>query len=208
MENVFYVEHPLLKNLITKLRDINTEGYFFRKFLSEVGRVLLIEALKYEKTIEIEINTWIGNSKFPALDEEKYVFIPILRAGLPMLEGVSEMLPKSKAGFIALKRDEETLESHLYYDRVPDLKGHTAIILDPMVATGGSLDYAIKVVKHKNPERIISLNVIGAPEGLERVSKNHPDVKIYIAQIDKGLNDKGYIVPGIGDAGDRAYNTD
>ncbi len=208
MDNVFHIDHPLLKNLITKLRDINTEGYFFRKFLSEVGRILLVEALKEEKTVEIEINTWIGNSKFPALQEERYVFIPILRAGLPMLEGVSEMLPHSKAGFLALKRDEETLESHLYYDRVPDLTGCTAIILDPMVATGGSLDYAVRVIKQKNPDKIISLNVIGAPEGLSRVSSNHPDIKIYIAQIDKGLNDKGYIVPGIGDAGDRAYNTD
>ncbi len=208
MENIIHVEHPLLKNLITKLRDISTEGYFFRKFLSEVGRILLVEALKYEEMIEVEINTWIGNSKFPALKEDRYVFIPIMRAGLPMLEGVSEILPESKAGFLALKRDEETLESHLYYDRVPDLTNHVAIILDPMVATGGSLDYAIRVVKEKNPERIISINVIGAPEGLSRIAKNHPDVKVYIAQIDKGLNDKGYIVPGIGDAGDRAFNTE
>ncbi len=208
MKNIIHVEHPLLKNLITKLRNINTSPYDFRKYLSEVGRILLVEALENEKTTLKEVEIWVGKGKFPALEEERYVFIPILRAGLPMLDGVLEMMPLSQSGFLAIKRDEKNLKSVLYYNRVPPLKGKTAVILDPMVATGGSLDYAVKTVKQKNPERIISLNVIGAPEGLQKISENHPDVTVYIAQIDEKLNDRGYIIPGIGDAGDRAFNTE
>ena len=208
MENIFEVKHPILKSLVTELRNIKTESYVFRKTLNEIARILFIEALKNEKLTEKEVEIWIGTGKFPTLIEEKYVFIPILRAGLPMLGGLFEVLKNAQAGFLALKRNEETLESVLYYNRVPPLEGKTAILLDPMVATGGSLDYAIKVIKEKNPERIISLNVVGAPEGLSKISKNHPDVKLYIAQIDEGLNDKGYIIPGIGDAGDRAFNTE
>ncbi len=208
MENIINVKHPLLVNLVTKLRDINTNSYDFRKYLSEVGRILLIEALRDEELQEKEIQIWIGKYRFPSLNEQKYVFIPILRAGLPMLDGVLEMIPLARSGFLAIKRNEETLESVLYYDRVPPLEGKTAVLLDPMVATGGSLDYAISVVKKKNPDRIISLNVIGAPEGLKRISDKHPDVKVFIAQIDERLNDRGYIIPGIGDAGDRAFNTE
>ncbi len=208
MENVIEVNHPVIKSLVTELRDINTKSYVFRKTLNEIARILFIEAMRNEKLINREVEIWIGKGKFPVIDEEKYVFIPILRAGLPMLGGIFEVLKNAQAGFIALKRNEETLESVLYYDRVPPLKNKTAIILDPMVATGGSLDYAIRVIKEKNPERIISLNVVGVPQGLSKISKKHPDVKVYIAQIDEKLNDKGYIIPGIGDAGDRAFNTE
>lgn len=207
MKNIKEVKHPIAKSLLTKLRDINTTPYLFRKYLGEIGRILLFEALKEEKLIEKEVDIWIGKEKFPVIEEEKFVFIPILRAGLPMLDGVFEVMNNAKAGFLALKRNEETLESILYYDRVPPLEGKTAIILDPMVATGGSLDYAISVVKRKNPERIISLNIVGAPEGVSKISQKHPDVSVYIVSIDKKLNDKGYIIPGLGDAGDRAFNT-
>ena len=207
MENIKELNHPLAKNLLTKLRDINTTPYLFRKYLSEIARILLFESLKEEKLIEKEVDIWIGKYSFPTVDEEKFVFIPILRAGLPMLDGVLEVLNNAKAGFLALKRDEETLKSVLYYDRVPSLEGKTAVILDPMVATGGSLDYALEVVKEKKPERIISLNVVGAPEGISRISQKHPDVSVYIVSIDEKLNDKGYIIPGLGDAGDRAFNT-
>ncbi len=207
MDNIVEIKHPLAKNLLTKLRDINTTSYLFRKYLSEIAKILLFEALKEEKLLEKEIEIWIGKEKFPVLDEESFVFIPILRAGLPMLDGVFEILNNAQAGFLALKRDEETLKSILYYDRVPPLEGKTAVILDPMVATGGSLDYALSVVKEKNPKRIVSLNVVGAPEGLKKISEKHPDVKVFIVSIDKGLNNKGFIIPGLGDAGDRAFNT-
>ncbi len=208
MDNITEVQHPVVKSILTKLRDKNTPPYLFRRYLSEIGRALLLEALKEEKTEEKEVDIWIGKYKFPVIEEEKFVFIPILRAGLPMLDGVFEVLNNAKAGFLALKRNEETLESILYYDRVPNLNGKTAIILDPMVATGGSLDYAISVIKEKKPEKILSLNVVGAPEGLKRISEKHPDVKLFIASIDKGLNQNGYIIPGLGDAGDRAFNTE
>ncbi len=207
MESIIHVKHPVAKNLLTKLRDINTDSYMFRKYLEEIAQILLFEALKNEETYLKEIEIWIGKGKFPALKEENFVFIPILRAGLPMLNGVLDVINNAQTGFLALKRNEETLESILYYDRVPPLEGKTAVILDPMVATGGSLDYALSVVKNKNPERIFSLNVIGAPEGLRRIAEKHPDVKVYIAGIDEKLNDKGYIIPGLGDAGDRAFNT-
>ncbi len=207
MESIIHVKHPVAKNLLTKLRDINTDSYMFRKYLEEIAQILLFEALKNEETYLKEIEIWIGKGKFPALKEENFVFIPILRAGLPMLNGVLDVINNAQTGFLALKRNEETLESVLYYDRVPPLEGKTAVILDPMVATGGSLDYALSVVKNKNPERIFSLNVIGAPEGLRRIAEKHPDVKVYIAGIDEKLNDKGYIIPGLGDAGDRAFNT-
>jgi len=207
MKNIIQINHPAVKNLVTKLRDISTEPPVFRKTLSQVVVFLLYEALKNEKTEMKEIKIWIGKGDFPVIREEKFVFIPILRAGLPMLEGALQVLPQAQSGFLAIKRNEETLESKVYYDRVPNLKGKTAIILDPMVATGGSLINAITVVKQKSPESIISLNVVGAPEGIRNVSEKHPDVRVYIAQIDETLDSNGYIIPGLGDAGDRAYNT-
>ena len=124
-----------------------------------------------------------------------------------MLESVMELLPEAKAGFLAMKRDETTHKSVLYYDRVPECKGKTVLLVDPMVATGGSMVDAIDLIKSREPSRIIALNIIGSPEGLEVVSCAHPDVDIYIAQSDEKLNDDKYIIPGLGDAGDRAYNT-
>ncbi|WP_457621686.1 uracil phosphoribosyltransferase [Persephonella sp.] len=208
MENIIQVKNSVLTNIVTKLRDTNTDNYLFRKYISEAGRILLLEALKDEKPVNKKIKIWVGEYEFPQIEEGKFVFIPIMRAGLPMLDGVFEIMKNAKAGFLAIKRDEKTLKSKLYYDRVPPLDGKTAVILDPMVATGGSLDYAVEVIKKKNPEKIISLNIIGAPEGLKRIAEKHPDIRVYIAQIDERLNDQGYIIPGIGDAGDRAFNTE
>ncbi len=207
MQNIIEVNNPVVKNIVSHLRDINTKGYQFRKYVKELGKLLLFEALKNEKMIEKDINIWVGGGKFPFLDEENIVVVTILRAGLPMLDGILEILQESPAGFLAMKRDEETLEIHTYYVRLPDIKGKKVIIADPMVATGGSLDTALNILKEKKPEKIISLNIIGAPEGLKRISENHPDVNVYIAQIDEKLNKDGYIIPGLGDAGDRAFNT-
>jgi uracil phosphoribosyltransferase len=201
------INNSLIQNYISKIRNIDLDSFLFRKYIGEIAQILAMKALENEEMIIKKTPTWIGEQEFPFMDEEKYVFIPILRAALPMLDGILDMLPNSKAGFLALKRDEETFESKLFYDRVPDLNGKVAILLDPMVATGGSLNYAIEIIKKKNPSKIMSFNVIGSPEGLDYVSKKHPDVDIYIAQIDKELNSKKYILPGIGDAGDRAYNT-
>jgi len=207
MQNIIEIKNPVVKNIVSHLRDTNNRGYLFRKYIKEIGKLLLYEALENEKMINKNINTWIREGSFPFLDEENIVVITILRAGLPMLEGILEILHSSPAGFIAMKRDEKTLEIHTYYIRLPDIEEKTVIIADPMVATGGSLDAALNILKEKNPKKIISLNVIGAPEGLDRISKNHPDVNVYIAQIDKKLNKDGFIIPGLGDAGDRAFNT-
>lgn len=201
------INNSLIFNYISKIRNINLESFLFRKYISEIAKILAMSAFEKEEMIIKKTPTWMGEQDFLFLDEEKYVFIPILRAALPMLDGVLEILPNSKAGFLALRRDEDTFESKLFYDRVPNLEGKIAVLLDPMVATGGSLDYAINIIKSKSPLKIVSFNIIGSPEGLEFVNSRHKDVDIYIAQIDKELNDKKYILPGIGDAGDRAYNT-
>jgi uracil phosphoribosyltransferase len=206
MENIKIVDNMVLKNALTKLRDKNLKSSQVRKQIEIIAKILLIEALKNENPIYTEVETPLAKGSFEALEEDKYVIVPILRAGLPMLNGCLEVLPEAKAGFLAIKRDEETLKSTLFYERLPDLNGKTVIIIDPMVATGGSLEYAISVIKKHNPEKIISLNIVASPEGIRNVSK-FKDVLFYIGQIDKGLNDKGYIIPGIGDAGDRAFNT-
>lgn len=206
MKNIIVVDNPILKNSLTKIRDKNLKSSLVRKHLSIIAKVLLIEALKDEKTELKEVETQFAIRKFPILDEDNYVIVPILRAGLPMMEGCLEVLEGAKVGFLAIKRNEETLESTVYYERLPDLKGKNVIIVDPMVATGGSLIKAIEIVKSHNPKKIISLNVIASKIGIEKVS-NNKDVLFYIGSIDEKLNDKGYIVPGIGDAGDRCFNT-
>jgi uracil phosphoribosyltransferase len=207
MQNVYELKNAVVKHIVSKLRSLDTKADDFRDYLKQLSKILLSEALKNENLIDKEINTWKGKGKFPFLEEDNTVPVAILRAGLPMLEGILEIFKASSAGFLAIKRDEKTLKSDVYYVRLPEIKGKTVIITDPMVATGGSLENAIEIIKKENPENIISLNVIAAPEGLKRISSKHPDVKIYVAQIDEGLNDEGYIIPGIGDAGDRAFNT-
>ena len=207
MENIKLVNNTILKSSLTKLRDKNLKSSQVRKQIEIITKILLTEALKNENFSYIELETPIDKDLFPVLNEDNYVIIPILRAGLPMLNGCLEILPEAKVGFLAIKRNEETLKSTLFYERLPDLTDKTAIIVDPMVATGGSLEYAIEVVKNHNPKRIISLNIVASPQGITNVSK-FKDVLFYIGQIDKGLNDKGYIVPGIGDAGDRSFNTE
>ncbi len=207
MQNINKVKNPVIQHIVSMLRDISVQGDLFRSYVSELARLLLYEALKDENLHMKKINTWIGEKEFPVLNEKNLIPIAILRAGLPMLEGVLKILKNSPAGFLAIKRDEKTLKSTVYYVRLPDIEGKTVIIVDPMVATGGSLDDAIKIVKERKPKKIITLNIIAAPEGIERISKNHPDVKVYIAQIDEKLNKDGFIIPGLGDAGDRAFNT-
>ncbi len=206
--NVKVVQNSVLTHLISKLRDIRNRGNVLREILKEIGRVLVYEALRGEVLEEEAIPTWRGNTElFPSLREDMYVLVAIMRAGLPLLEGVSQILPNASVGFLAMKRDEETLKSRIFYDRLPDLRDKTVLILDTMLATGGTLDLAIERIKRDKPERIISLNVVAAPEGIKRVVRRHPEVVLYVAQVDKGLNKEGFIIPGIGDAGDRAYLT-
>lgn len=204
---VYESSHPLVKHLVNSIRDISIDAAQFRSRIAQIAQLLLYEALTEWKLAPKKIETWIGEKEFGFIDQKEIVFIPILRAGLPMMEGVSELLSEASVGFLAMKRDEQTFKPHIFYERFPEIADKTVILLDPMLATGGSLADAISVVKTKNPARILSLNIVAAPEGVEYVQRLHPDVDVHIAQIDSHLNERKYIIPGLGDAGDRAYNT-
>lgn len=202
----YQLNNPLTKTLITNLRDQKTHALVFRHTVKELTKHLLYETLKDFKTIPKPITTWQGKNSFETLDNN-IIVVGVLRAALPMIESVTETLSDISAGFMAMKRDENTHKSVLYYDRVPPCKGKTVLLVDPMLATGGSMCDAIEVLKKKEPEKIITLNIIGSPEGVKEIETKYPDVDIYITQIDERLNDDKFIIPGLGDAGDRAYNT-
>ncbi len=197
----------VIKHLVNRLRDIRTDSFEFRTTIEEISRILLSEALADSETITVNINTWQGHLDVQMIEEQSLVFVPILRAGEPMLTGILKSLPNSRSGFLAMKRDEETAESKIFYQSMPKLEGKTVVLLDPMVATGGSLVDAIAMVKEKNPKNIISLNILGAKEGVQIVEDAHPDIDLFIAQIDPRLDENKYIRPGLGDAGDRAFHT-
>lgn len=207
MSNIHQFTHPLISHYIAMLRDINLSSTDFRGVVGTLANILLYEALRERHTITKKLHTWKEERSFPVIDEQNIVLVPILRAGLPMLDGILQTLPYAQSGFLAMKRDEATLQSHIYYDRIPDLHEKTVFVLDPMVATGGSLCDAVTLIKSKNPKQIVTLNLVGSPVGIEAFGRIHPDIPMYIAQIDEKLGDDGYIYPGIGDAGDRAYNT-
>ncbi len=201
------LSNPVAKTLLNHLREAQTDALRFRHIIQELSRLLAYEALKTETLEDKTITTWQGDRSFGFIKEEDIIFVTILRAGLPMIESVTALLPKASSGFLAMKRDEKTHQSVLYYDRIPECKSKTVVIVDPMVATAGSLCDAISVIKTKSPKKIISLNIIGSPEGMEILEQKHPDIEVFIAQIDEKLNENMFIVPGLGDAGDRSYNT-
>lgn len=207
MKNIIEADVPVIKHYISMIRDVNVSSTDFRRYIGILTQSLFAEASKEFELVDKTITTWKGESSFKVLDVENIVFIPIMRAGLPMLDGILRTFPDAVSGFLAMRRDESTLKSKIYYDRVPNVEGKTVVMLDPMVATGGSLIDAINLIKTKKPKNIISLNLVASPEGIQNVAKCCSDVKIYIAQIDEKLNEEGFIIPGIGDAGDRAYNT-
>lgn len=204
---VYELSNPVTKTLIMHLRDQNSDALRFRHIVSELTKELVYEALKEPVLVQKSITTWRGKESYEVIDEDNIVVATVLRAGMPMLDSAVDLLPGASAGFLAMKRDETTHKSVLYYDRLPDCKGKTIILVDPMVATGGSMMDAIELIKSREPLKIITLNIIGSPEGLERVTKAYPEVDIYIAQIDEKLNSDKFIIPGLGDAGDRSYNT-
>ncbi len=197
----------VVKHLVNRLRDIKTASNEFRMTIEEISRIIASEALNDFETVSQNINTWQGHLDVEMIEVQKLVLVPILRAGEPMLTGILKTLPYAKSGFLAMKRDEHTSLSKLFYENIPNLEDKTVLLLDPMVATGGSLIDAITYLKTKNPKRIISLNVIGSPFGVQKVQEAHFDVDIFIAQIDEKLDENNYIIPGLGDAGDRAFNT-
>ena len=204
---IYELSNPVAKTLLNHLRETQTDALRFRHIVQELSRLLVYEALKTETLEDQTITTWQGEESFSFIKEEDIIFVTILRAGLPMIESVTALFPKASSGFLAMKRDEKTHQSVLYYDRIPECKDKTVVIVDPMVATAGSLCDAISVIKTKSPKKIISLNIIGSPEGMEILEQKHPDIELFIAQIDEKLNENMFIVPGLGDAGDRSYNT-
>lgn len=197
----------LIKHLVNQLRDSKTTASEFRNIIAQIARFLCVQALENANTVKKTISTWQGELSVDEIIENDIVLIPILRAGEPMLTALLELLPNSLGGFLAMKRDEETAVSKLYYHRFPNVKDKTVILLDPMVATGGSLIDAIDIVKEENPKEIICINILGSTFGVDCVAATHPDVTMYIAQIDEELDENKYIRPGLGDAGDRAFNT-
>jgi len=204
---IYELSNPVTKTLITHLRDQKSDAIRFRHTVAELTKQLVYEALKAFPLKQKEIETWQGACSFGTHDEENIIVVTVLRAGLPMLESALDLLPNCTAGFLAMKRDETTHKSVLYYDRLPDCSAKTVLLVDPMLATGGSMIDALELIKGRNPSKILTLNIIGSPEGVQRVQKAHPDVDIFIAQIDERLNDEKFILPGLGDAGDRSYNT-
>ena len=208
MEKVHILDHPLLQHKLSILRDENTGVKDFRQVVSEIATLMCYEATRDLPMEEVEIKTPITTGKFKTIAGKKLAIVPVLRAGLGMVDGILTLIPSAKVGHIGLYRDPDTLEPVEYYCKMPtDIAERDVIILDPMLATGGSASAAIQFIKNYDVKHIKLMNIIAAPEGVERVRKDHPDVEIYCAALDEKLNDHGYIVPGLGDAGDRIFGT-
>ena len=202
------LSHPLIEHKLSILRDKKTGTKEFRELIKEIAMFLCYEAMRDVKLVDTTIETPIKKMKTHKLDEDKYAFVPILRAGMGMLEGVITVVPNAKIGHIGMYRDEETFIPVNYFFKVPkDIEKREVFLLDPMLATGGSAIDAIDLLKSKGVKKIKFLCIIAAPEGIEAVLSKHPDVEIYCGSIDNNLNENKYIVPGLGDAGDRIYGT-
>ena len=209
MENqVFVMDHPLIQHKLTFLRDKNTGSKEFRELVGEIAMLMCYEATRDLPLQEVHIETPMGEATTKVIAGRKLAFVPILRAGLGMVEGVLEMVPAAKVGHIGLYRDPDTLEPVEYYCKMPgDIHERDVIVLDPMLATGGSAIDAISQIREFHPKSIKFMCIIAAPEGLNALQQAHPDVQIYCASLDERLNEHGYIVPGLGDAGDRIFGT-
>ena len=210
MENgqVTVVKHALVQHKLSLMREKETGTRDFRTLVTEIATFLCYEAMRDLPTEEVEIETPICKTMVPMISGKKLAYVPILRAGMGMLDGALSLTPVAKVGHIGMYRNEKTLEPIEYYKKLPDdIAERDVFILDPMLATGGSACDAISAVKRSNPKSITFVCIVSAPCGLERVCKEHPDVPIYTAAIDEKLNENGYIVPGLGDAGDRIYGT-
>ncbi|NMA51260.1 MAG: uracil phosphoribosyltransferase [Mollicutes bacterium] len=202
------LNHPLITHKLAILRDEKTGTKKFRELTSELAMLLCYEAMKDAKLEKVTVQTPLQKMNTYMLDEHKYAFVPILRAGTGMLDGVISVIPNAKIGHIGMYRDEKTFKPVNYFFKVPkDIEKREVIIVDPMLATGGSALDAISLLKEKGVKKIKFLCIIAAPEGIKLVEENHPDVQIYTACIDKRLNKNNYIVPGLGDAGDRIFGT-
>lgn len=207
-ENVIILDHPLILHKLSILRNKNTSSKDFRALVSEIATLMCYEATRDLPTEEIEIETPICRTTVRHIAGKKMAIVPILRAGLGMVEGISALVPSARIGHIGLYRDEETLKPVEYYCKLPkDIGERDVFVVDPMLATGGSGIDAVSQIKLRNPRSIKFMCIIAAPEGIETFTKAHPDVPVYCAALDEKLNEKGYIVPGLGDAGDRIFGT-
>ncbi|MFE7063666.1 uracil phosphoribosyltransferase [Sutcliffiella halmapala] len=208
MAKVYVFDHPLIQHKLTYIRDKNTGTKEFRELVDEVASLMAFEITRDLPLEEVEIETPVSISKSNVLSGKKLGIIPILRAGLGMVEGMLKLIPAAKVGHVGLYRDPETLQPVEYYVKLPsDVEERDFIVVDPMLATGGSAVEAINSLKKRGAKNIKFMCLIASPEGVEVVKEAHPDVDIYIAALDEKLNEKGYIVPGLGDAGDRLYGT-
>ncbi|MGL4763398.1 MAG: uracil phosphoribosyltransferase [Sarcina sp.] len=208
MSKVTEISHPLILHKLTIIRDKNTGAKDFRELVEEVSMLMAYEVTRELQMKEIEIETPVCVTKQKVLAGKKMAIVPILRAGLGMVDGMLKLIPAAKVGHIGLYRDEETLQPVEYFCKLPqDIDERDVIVVDPMLATGGSAADAIGLLKKKGAKNIRLMCLISSPEGIEAVKKAHPDVNIYVGAIDEKLNDHGYIVPGLGDAGDRLFGT-
>lgn len=208
MDKVHRLEHPLLQHKLSILRDENTGVKDFRQVVGEIATLMCYEATRDLPLQEVTVRTPVAQATVKRIAGKKLAIVPILRAGLGMVDGVFALIPSAKVGHIGLFRDPETLEPVKYYCKMPtDIAQRDVIILDPMLATGGSASAAITFIKEYGVQSIKLMNIIAAPEGIARIQRDHPDVEIYVASVDERLNEHGYIVPGLGDAGDRIFGT-
>ena len=202
------IKHPLVQHLIGQLREQNRGPAQFRPVVDKLSYLLCYEALKGFKTVSEEITTWAGLTQVQRIDDSSITVVPILRAGLGMLNGVMDLLPGASVSVVGFERDEESLQPHAYYEKwAPNVATKTALVIDPMLATGGTFLATVERLKAVGCEQIYGLFLLAAPEGLAELKQQHPDVMVTVAAVDERLNEQGYIIPGLGDAGDRIFNT-
>jgi uracil phosphoribosyltransferase len=208
MPDITVTDHPLIQHKLSIMRDIETSTNAFRRLLREIAQLMAYEVTRDMPLATRPITTPLTTIDAPVLDGKKLALISIMRAGNGMLDGVLDLLPSARVGFVGLQRNEETLRPEQYYCKLPDqLSDRLVVLLDPMLATGFSACAAIDLIKAKGAQQIIFMSLVAAPEGVAQVSKAHPDVKLVTAALDRHLNENGYIVPGLGDAGDRIFGT-
>ena len=208
MSKVCVFDHPLIQHKLSILREKSTSVKEFRELISEIAMLMCYEATRDLPLEEIEIETPVAKAKVKHIAGKKLAIVPILRAGLGMVDGMVSMMPNVKVGHIGLFRDPQSLEPVKYYFKMPpDIEERDVIVVDPMLATGGSASAAIQFLKDDGVKHIKLMCIIGAPEGVKRMQEDHPDVDIFVAALDDHLNEHGYIVPGLGDAGDRIFGT-
>lgn len=206
--NVFIFDHPLIRHKVAILRDVETGMKQFRELVEEITTLMTYESMRDVETVAVEVTTPLETTTQYKVPEQSVVIVPILRAGLGMVNGIHTLFPTAKVGHIGMYRDEKTLQPKEYYCKLPDgIESKTVFLVDPMLATGGSVVDAINLLKRRGCTKIKLMSIIGAPEGVSRVAEAHPDVSIYVSTLDRCLNEHGYILPGLGDAGDRLFGT-